>query len=195
MPSRGSKLPTISFSSVDLPAPFGPTRAMRESRSTPKSTCSNILIRHSAALLTQQGLMSLLSGRCESCAAHHMVFCHQCSCRGLWESSLNARDFSTFILKEHPSLCRPLQAGLKAWHICGYDDTGVAGLPESSCSQRISGHGSCIVLPGPSRLLHECAQQLADPGKFLIKTPARYPSCSRAMDGDRQIIVHWALAG
>ena len=36
-PSVGTKSPVNNLISVDLPAPFGPTRAMRESRSKPKS--------------------------------------------------------------------------------------------------------------------------------------------------------------
>ena len=39
MPSKASRSPVISFSSVDFPAPLGPTMATRLSRSTPRSTC------------------------------------------------------------------------------------------------------------------------------------------------------------
>ena len=38
MPSVGISAPAIILSSVDLPAPLGPTSATRDSRSTPTST-------------------------------------------------------------------------------------------------------------------------------------------------------------
>ena len=41
LPTDGVKSPVMSLSSVDLPAPLGPTSAMRESQSTPNSSLSS----------------------------------------------------------------------------------------------------------------------------------------------------------
>jgi len=57
--TSGSKAPVISFSSVDLPAPFGPTSAMRES-------CTSQRCRHGA---------DVDNGRYHRSCAQHLVQC------------------------------------------------------------------------------------------------------------------------